>query len=460
MKKISLLIFLLLTPTSLLAHTWHAERANSQGTASIVYEGVRDLDEWHYLYRTGRKYEPGVPVWASPALSIIAGHPVAFIGGYDQTMHALDLSQKKVMWRKITNGEIQSTAAIYKGVLFFGSSDRTLYALDAKTGNKIWTKELIKPSSTLDHAYVSSPFIQNHKLYITCFAYDKAIPRNQQKSILYCINPKTGNIIWQEFINLGYLSSPIGFIFENKEYITFSAKRGLLICLDATDTSPQKVWDYQMPHEVLATPVISTSAKQPLLFLGSKYGGLVCINALTSERVWSFMTGSWIDSSACVGTIDGQDIVYVGSHDYFVYALEAETGKLLWKKLVGAEVYSSPCFFKANNEHFICIGSLNNHIYILDAKTGITITSYFTGQPIWDKIAKGDTRWGSPTAISAGSNTVIIHGSFNNTVFVLPLFKACTVTAMARSVKSLWIGLIVVLVIFLGVVLPIVIKFN
>ena len=93
---------------------------------------------------------------------------------------------------------------------------------------------------------------------------------------------------------------------------------------------------------------------------------------------------------------------------------------------------------------------------MVDAAGGKVITSFFTGQPIWDKISKGETLWGSPAVLEAGTQTAAIYGSFNGTVYILPLLKSCTLQAMVRSSKSLWIGLAVVAVVFLGIVLPII----
>ncbi|MFC1484958.1 PQQ-binding-like beta-propeller repeat protein [bacterium] len=445
------------------AQNWHSLRNNSEGRASIEYKGVRELNEWHYSYKKNRRYELGLAVWASPAACVIGGHPMAFIGGYDQTMHALDLSQKKVLWRKITNGEITNAPVISKvndrDIVFFGSSDRTLYAIDAFNGQKLWTKELIAPSTTLSKANLSSPFIANNKIYISCFAYDKALSRSKQKGILFCLDIKTGNVLWEITITNGFLTSPVGFKFQNKQYITIAAKRGIIQCFDITENTPKKIWDFQMPHEVLASPVISTKTALPMIFLGSKYGNVIAINALNGKKMWNYMTGNWIDNTCCIGELEGEQIVYVGSHDYNVYALRAKDGKVVWKKHLGGEIYSAPCFFYANQQALISVASLDNHLYILDAKTGYIVTSFFTGQPIWDKISKGDTLWGSPVAISAGNESVIIHGSYNDIVFVLPVFKKCSVTAMARSVKSLWISLFVVFFLFVGIALPILVKY-
>jgi outer membrane protein assembly factor BamB len=170
------------------------------------------------------------------------------------------------------------------------------------------------------------------------------------------------------------------------------------------------------------------------------------------------MAGNWIDNTGCIGEIDGKKVVYVGSHDYRVYAFDAETGETVWKRAVGGEVYSAPCFFRLHEKELVAVAALDNHLYVLDAKTGEIITSFFTGQPIWDKVSKGDTLWGSPSVLGAGDNTVIVHGSFNDVVYVLPVAKESTLTAMARSPKSLWWSLFAVFLIFGGIVLPIVIK--
>ncbi len=147
---------------------WIALRGNMEGRASIKYDGKGELKEWHYIYKSGRRYKMGLAVWASPALSIIGGRPMAFIGGYDQTLHALDLIDKRVVWQKITNGEIATAPAICKvdglDVVFWASADRTVYAYAAFSGRQLWTKELIPPSSTLGDCHISSPFLSGDRL--------------------------------------------------------------------------------------------------------------------------------------------------------------------------------------------------------------------------------------------------------------------------------------------------------
>ncbi len=457
-----IILCLSLLLSSVEAGQWPLLRGTQEGRASMKYTGPAELAEWHYSYKSGRRYETGLAVWASPALAVVGGAPMAFIGGHDQTLHALDLADKRAVWRKITNGEISSAPAVGKvdgmDVVFWGSADRTVYAYLALNGRKLWTKELIPPSSTLRKVHVSSPFIHQEKLYVACFAYDRSLPRNQQDSSLYCLDARNGNILWKLRVGAGFLSSPAGFNLDGRMHVAIAAKRGLLQCFDVSGTRPERIWKFQMPHEVLGSPVVSADEDSPLLFLGSKFGNLIAIDARTGREVWQRMAGNWIDNTACIGELNGMKVVYVGSHDYHVYAFEAATGDLIWKKTLGGEVYSAPCFFTLNGKPLLVAASLDNHVYVLDARNGEIITSFFSGRPIWDKVAKGETLWGSPAVFEAGDDTVIVHGSFNDFVYVLPVAKECSLTAMSRSAVSLWWSLLIVLIVFAGVVLPVILR--
>jgi hypothetical protein len=52
----------------------------------------------------------------------------------------------------------------------------------------------------------------------------------------------------------------------------------------------------------------------------------------------------------------------------------------------------------------------------------------------------------------------MVHGSFSDTVFTLPVFKECTLATRARTSGALWWSMLVVLVLFLGIVLPLTVR--
>ncbi len=468
-------------------HLWSSPRGGPGGQASCPWQPpprTKDADagpnkveirQWHYRSKASSRYKMGQAVWASPALAVINKRPMVFIGGYDQRMHALDLLTKEPRWIFASNGAISSPPAVGavegRAVVFWGSGDGHLYAFFAEgdgrgEGRPLWKRQLINISSTMDEVKMSGVLLHSGRLYICSFSHDKPLSRSLQKGQLHCLDMKSGRSLWSIELSNGPLGHPIGRIIDQRLHIFVCARKGLLQALDASGPTPTRLWTYQMPHEVMGSPAIEETGKDPLLFLGSKFGNIHAIKARTGTVAWKKMAGNWIDNSACLGMINGRRHVFVGSHDYNVYAFESASGKLRWKKHLGGEIYSAPAFFRTGKSMdatgkqspFLAVASLDNHLYILEAETGQVATSYYTGTPIWDKVAKGQTLWGSPAVLEAGDQTAIIHGSFNNFVYVYPFTGKCELRTKAQSPSTLGWGLLITLLLFCGIVLPIVLK--
>jgi outer membrane protein assembly factor BamB len=443
---------------------WPSLRNGSEGKASLRYTGPQQIYEWYYNYKTTIRYRPGLAMWSSPALAIVDEKPVVFIGGHNQTLLALNVIDRRVKWLKITNGEIGAAPAIGrvadKDIVFFGSADRTIYALEANTGNTFWTRELIPPSTTLGTVTISSPLLHQDRLYITCFAYDKSLPRNQQNTKLYCLDIQNGKLFWEFEIGQGFVSSPNGFYLDDTFHIVVAARKGLVQCFALTDQQPKRIWTYQMPHEVFGAPVIENNLQDPFLFLGSKFGNFVALNARTGKKEWQHMAGNWVDNSACIGQIKGQNVVYVGSHDYKLYAFLARTGEILWKRPLGGEIYSAPTFYHVNEAPMVAVACLDDRVYALNAESGTIQAAFFSGAPVWDKIPKGETLMGSPVVVEAGRESAIVHGSYSGSICVFPLVRDSMFRDTSRSFTSLWLSLPIVLLIFLGIILPIVLRIK
>jgi outer membrane protein assembly factor BamB len=163
--------------------------------------------------------------------------------------------------------------------------------------------------------------------------------------------------------------------------VAAAARRGLLQAIDVSGKVPTRRWAFQMAHEVLGSPVIITDTDPPLLFLGSKYGNLIAIDAATGKEKWQRMVGNWIDNTACIGEINNRKIVFVGSHDYRVYAFDSQTGETLWKTALGGEVFSAPCFFSLNGQPMVAAAALDSHLYIMNASTGEMVNRFVYREP-------------------------------------------------------------------------------
>ncbi|MEW6515891.1 MAG: PQQ-binding-like beta-propeller repeat protein [candidate division FCPU426 bacterium] len=445
------------------ASDWVSERNGPEGQATLYAPAAQPLKEWYYFYKTTMRYRPGLAVWASPALADVADHPLAFIGGHTQTLLALDLEDRRVAWLKVTNGEITAAPAVGevrgRPVVFFTSADRSVYALEAASGETVWTRELFPASPTLGHALLTAPVLHAGRLYLTAFVYDKSLARNQQRAWLLCLDQASGDELWRIAAGNGAVNSAVGFEALGRFYLAWSSRKGVVQCWQAEPGPARLVWKYQMPQEVFGSPVVQT-APAPRLYIGSKFGNLACLDALTGRRLWQRLAGHWIDNSACLGSWEGQTAVFVGSHDYRLYAYDAEDGHLLWSLALGGEVYTAPVFFRTGNGPRVAAACLDNRLYVAQASTGKLETAFFIGEPLWDKAPKGETPLGSPAAVVTAADAALVLGSHSGIIGVFPLKQPSQFRDRPRSFRGLWLSVPAVVLVFLGVVLPVLLRWR
>jgi len=441
------------------ADVWPMQRGTPAGDAAVMCAtGSAGLSDWAFRGRMRQVFQAGVPVWGSPACVLVDGQPVVLIGGGDQTMYALDLLAHRRRWSKITNGSIVDAPCIARvqgqQVVFWGSSDRFIYACRADDGEALWTRELIPPTNTQAEPSLLTPFYDGETLYITCFLYDKAWTRNKQEAYLFALDAATGRTLWRQELAHGPVNAPIGCRLGDELLLYVPARKGMLQAFRVSRAGATPVWSFQMPHEVMASPAVWTN-DAPTLFLGSKFGDLLAIDARTGVKRWHRMTGNWIDNNACCGRVGGQAAVFVGSNDYSLYALRIDTGEVLWRSPLGGEVYSAPCWFEDGGRALVAVACLDDRLYVVDAKTGALTASFHTGPPTWDKIAKGETLWSSPIAVHGAEGVAIVHGSYDGAVYTFPLTGDSQFRAIAQGNAGVWMGLVVVAVVFCGVILPV-----
>ncbi|HMP53977.1 MAG TPA: PQQ-binding-like beta-propeller repeat protein, partial [Candidatus Melainabacteria bacterium] len=84
----------------------------------------------------------------------------------------------KLKWTFPAEGPIDSSPAIYKGVVYVGSDDHFVYAVDERNGRMLWKTEL-------GDKVKSSPAVTDQILVIGC-----------EDHKVYGIDPKTGSIKW------------------------------------------------------------------------------------------------------------------------------------------------------------------------------------------------------------------------------------------------------------------------
>lgn len=101
---------------------------------------------------------PTVDDGLSPA--IVAGG-VAYVGGHDGWVYALDARTGKKLWDFRTRDHVMPTPTLHDGRLIVGSMDGFLYALDPATGAVLWKYESgYKPWNGINYGGVrASPIV-------------------------------------------------------------------------------------------------------------------------------------------------------------------------------------------------------------------------------------------------------------------------------------------------------------
>jgi outer membrane protein assembly factor BamB len=196
------------------------------------------------------------------------------------------------------------------------SPDNSVYGLDAVTGARIWRYET--QTFTLDNDVGAGPTISAPG--VNGFANGVAYVAGKNR-IVYAINLKTGNLIWQFSIRddspaAGGATRSTASLLGNKLYIGYGAG---VYALNATTGA--KVWKTEQSAgiatmEVISSPAVTGPAGKRVLFVGDLAGTVYAFDLQTGNDLWSYQTGGFIYGSAAVS--GGR--VFISSSDAFLYA--------------------------------------------------------------------------------------------------------------------------------------------
>ncbi len=146
--------------------------ATPQETSGSI--AARHRGSWsmflHNACRTGNSYIDSLPAtvgrvkWTFPAEGGIDSSPaiykgVIYVGSDDGHVYALDEQNGKMLWRATLGDKVKSSPAIADGMLVIGCEDKKVYGLNSTTGKVLWTFE------TKDRVS-SSPAIHEGTAYV------------------------------------------------------------------------------------------------------------------------------------------------------------------------------------------------------------------------------------------------------------------------------------------------------
>ncbi|MGA1115931.1 MAG: PQQ-binding-like beta-propeller repeat protein [Opitutales bacterium] len=146
-------------------------------------------------------------------------------------------------------------------------------------------------------------------------------------------------------------------------------------------------WTFDAGKFLKSSPVVSDK----LVFLGGSTGNFHALDRVTGKEVWRKNIGVGVDAPALIQ----EGCVYVGTKDGFVVCLDAKTGEKKWSYETMGEIVGAPniAAHPEDGRLLLLVGSYDNFIHCLDAKDGKLLwkfetMNYINGTPaIWDKQA-------------------------------------------------------------------------
>ena len=104
------------------------------------------------------------------------------------------------------------------------------------------------------------------------------------------------------------------------------------------------------------------------VYLGTKDGFVVCLNAQTGEKKWSYETmGEIVGAPSILAHQDGRPLLLVGSYDNFIHCLEAKDGKLLWKFETMNYINGTPAVW---GKEAVVFGGCDAQLYVISTLDG------------------------------------------------------------------------------------------
>jgi len=173
---------------------WPTFRANNQCTATsrvAVAEETKLL--WQY------KPENGFAAPAPRPTAPVAAGGLAFLGGPDGIVRAIETETGKLRWKAYTGGAVRIPPTIWNGRAFVGSGDGYAYCFEAKTGKVLWRFRAapVERRIPVYGSLLSTWPAASGVLVEDGIAYVAAGIVNYDGTYVYALDALTGEIKWQ-----------------------------------------------------------------------------------------------------------------------------------------------------------------------------------------------------------------------------------------------------------------------
>jgi outer membrane protein assembly factor BamB len=323
---------------------------------------------------------------------------IAYVGGPNRFVYAVDAATGKEIWRFETSGQVSGTPTVAEGRVYFGQQggNKEFYAVDAKTGQPVWSKRLgwawVGASYAAGRIFVGTvegDFIglqaatgdilwkreMTGSIYPAAATDTKNVYTGAKGGYFYALDQETGAMRWAYFIPKGPSSGPsqrnVGSPDSGASVLVgdrmFAAVGGSAFALD-TKTG-RRVWDRPITDgNANVTP--ATDGKQIVVSASYDRSGcnsgsrLLSLDIATGKLLWEFSPGGGMPAASFAG----ERLCFGSSTDIYFSCVRAKTEpgsapELLWRYKLGGVVEESCPAIYGNRIYFL---AADGYLYALE----------------------------------------------------------------------------------------------
>ncbi len=344
----------------------------------------------------------GGPISATPVIS----DGVAYVGSYDGSLYAIELSTGEGPWIYATGAAvpepnlkiplgITGSAAIDGSVVYVGDAAATVHAVDAVSGQPVWNVKVDEQESA---SIWSSPVVWNGVVFVGVASVAK---ETGFRGSMVALDAASGTVLWQTFM------------------VPEGADGGGVFDVPAIDQDRNLV--------IVGTQNAYTASPAPF----GNPTSVVALDASSGEIAWVF--NAW-DAGAATAPVDDVafsaspnlfsveqngtplDLVGIGQKSGVYWALNRDTGAVVWQQQI------SPSGFLGGMEGTAAVA---NGVIAVPATNWPEFDGPASGMVTALDAATGDVLWTTDETAPAASpasitNDLVLHAGLDG---ILHLFS-------------------------------------
>ena len=138
------------------------------------------------------KFQTEAKIESSP----VAIDDVAYFGGTDGRLFAIDVATGKVVWAYDTEGRINSSPSVWGNRICITTYAGSIFCLDRRDGTKLWS------------TYIRRDALQYESFYASASTDGERLYTMARTGKVVALDAKTGDVLWTQHVNaLGLLDA-------------------------------------------------------------------------------------------------------------------------------------------------------------------------------------------------------------------------------------------------------------